>query len=39
MQGQAPALYYVVPTGLASCKAFTGHKYLNYSIGDMLLSV
>ena len=28
MQGQAPALYYVVPTGLTSCESFTGHQYI-----------
>ena len=28
MQGQAPALYYVVPTGLTSCESFTVHRYI-----------
>ena len=28
MQGQAPALYSVVPTGLTSCESFTEHQYI-----------
>ena len=31
-RGQAPALYYVVPTGLAFCEKFTGHQQMKKGI-------